>query len=72
MSGSTVRWINDATVTHTVTPDSATLAESWKPDTLTTAGQTAQHTFTAAVEHVYHCAIHRGSGMTGVVRVQAP
>lgn len=71
--GATVLWVNDGGV-HDVTADD----DSWSSDDAAPAGlgqkigagQSYQHTFTAAGEVAYHCALHRSSGMTGKLIVE--
>jgi plastocyanin len=64
-TGETVRWVNDVSVAHTVTPQGHS---QWSEATLTLAGATFQHTFTAPGTFAYLCIFHQG--MTGTVTVQ--
>jgi plastocyanin len=65
--GTTVRWVNEASITHTVTPDGHTEWQEWATGS---QGQTFEHTFASAGTFPYYCEPHRGDGMTGVIRVQ--
>jgi plastocyanin len=65
--GTTVRWINQDGMGHTVTPDGHT---EWSSAALTTTGQTFSHTFAGEGTFDYFCEPHLTSGMTGVIRVQ--
>ena len=68
--GTTVRWINDAALGHTVTPDNAAQPGAWTSQALTTQNQVFDHTFNTPGTYNYHCEPHRLDGMTGVVVVQ--
>lgn len=65
--GTTVRWVNQDGVEHTVTPDGHT---EWSSVTLNTSGQTFEHTFNNVGTFDYFCQPHLSQGMTGVIRVQ--
>lgn len=67
-TGTTVRWINDLAVPHTITPDNAAQGGVWASQNITAQGQTFDHVFTTAGTYDYHCNVH--AGMTGKVRVQ--
>jgi plastocyanin len=67
--GTRVRWVNDAAVAHTVTPDNAAQAGAWATTALNAQGATFEHTFNAAGTFNYHCIPH-APGMSGVIRVQ--
>lgn len=67
-AGTTVRWINDGNVAHTITPDAAGQAGAWASTNITTAGQTFEHTFNTSGTYNYHCNVH--AGMSAVIRVQ--
>lgn len=66
--GTTVRWVNDASIFHTITPDGHS---EWERATMTTAGDDFTHTFEAEGEFPYYCEPHLSQGMTGTVTVQA-
>ena len=66
--GTTVRWVNQADIRHTVTPDGH---EEWDEAELTTSGQVFEHTFESEGEFPYFCVPHQAQGMTGIVRVEA-
>jgi plastocyanin len=66
-AGTTVRWINDVTMFHTITPDGHS---EWAEGTVTSAGDTFEHTFNNAGTFAYFCSPHRGDAMTGVIIVQ--
>jgi plastocyanin len=64
--GTAVRWVNDTSTPHTITPDPG------QPNTFTAKsvsgqGTTYDVTFAAAGNYPYHCSIH--AGMTGTVHV---
>ena len=67
--GTTVRWINDASIFHTITPDGHT---EWERQTLSSAGETFEHTFMDEGSYPYFCEPHESQGMTGTITVQAP
>lgn len=66
--GTTIRWVNDANVAHTVTPDGH---ETWEEATLSSQGDTFEHTFDSEGTFEYECIFHLAEGMTGVVRVES-
>jgi plastocyanin len=69
--GTTVRWLNAAAVTHTVTPDDANQPGVWARATTSQRGSVLTHTFTQAGRtYTYHCEPHLADGMTGVIRVR--
>ena len=61
--GTTVKWVNNDNMVHTVTADD----NSYNSGDLA-AGATFSHTFSTAGTYTYHCKYH--SGMTGTVWVQ--
>lgn len=66
-AGTTVVWVNNGQMPHTVTADDG----SFDSGTLN-AGATYSHTFTAAGTYSYHCSFHGSSGgigMAGTVTV---
>lgn len=68
--GATIRWVNDAAVSHTITPNNAGQAGAWPDQSVSAAGESYSHTFQATGDYPYHCNIH--AGMTGTVRVRTP
>ncbi|HEX2203260.1 MAG TPA: plastocyanin/azurin family copper-binding protein [Longimicrobium sp.] len=68
--GTTVRWINDAAMLHTITPLNPNQAGAWPSQQLDNAGQTYEFTFTTAGTYDYRCNPHAGLGMTGSITVQ--
>lgn len=64
-AGTTVKWTNMDSMTHTVTSDTALFDSG----TMMT-GQTFSHTFTAPGMFPYHCMIHGSTSMSGMVKVQ--
>jgi plastocyanin len=66
--GTTVRWVNDASIFHTITPDGHT---EWSRATVNTAGDEFTHTFNTEGDFPYYCEPHLSQGMTGTVTVQA-
>lgn len=68
--GTTVRWINDASVAHTVTPDNTSQPGVWSSVSTSSPGTVLEHTFTeSGQQYGYHCQPHQAQGMTGVIRV---
>jgi plastocyanin len=65
--GTTVRWINQDGIGHTVTPDGH---NEWSSVSLNTSGQTFEHTFDNVGTFNYFCQPHLANGMTGVIRVE--
>jgi plastocyanin len=69
--GTTVRWINDAAIFHTITPDNASQPGVWARQTTSRAGVVFSQTFSQAGQtYTYHCEPHLATGMTGAVRVR--
>jgi plastocyanin len=66
-AGSTIRWVNQTAITHTISPTRTTQAGTWTDVTISGQGTEFEHTFGAAGTFDYVCKLH--SGMTGVVRV---
>jgi plastocyanin len=64
--GATVRWINDSSMLHTITPQGHS---EWVEATVEVAGDEFEHTFVNAGTFDYYCAPHLGAGMTGQIRV---
>lgn len=65
--GSTVNWVNQTAITHTITPDDPAQPGTWVDETISGEGTEFDHTFGMAGTFDYVCKLH--SGMTGVVRV---
>lgn len=65
--GRRVRWINDQTIFHTVTPDGQ---DEWERQALTQAGEMFEHVFDDAGTFPYFCEPHFTAGMTGSITVQ--
>lgn len=66
--GSTIRWVNQGNILHTVTPAGHS---EWEEATLTSEGETFTHTFTEEGVYAYYCDPHRSVGMVGTIRVEA-
>ena len=66
--GTTVRWINDANIFHTITPDGHT---EWSRATMNSTDQTFSVTFNNEGVFPYYCEPHQSQGMTGTVTVEA-
>ncbi len=66
--GSTIRWVNQGSILHTVTPDGHS---EWERATLSNAGETFSHTFREEGVYAYFCEPHRAVGMVGTIRVEA-
>jgi plastocyanin len=70
-AGTTIRWVNDAAMFHTITPDNAAQDGVWARRGVTASGEAFTHTFSRAGEtYTYHCEPHLANGMTGTIRVQ--
>ena len=65
--GSTINWVNQTSVTHTISPNDPNKAGTWDDTTISGQGTEFDHTFDTAGTFDYVCKLH--SGMTGVVRV---
>jgi plastocyanin len=67
----TVRWVNDLAVEHTITPDNASQLGAW-PSKVMPATVNSEFVIRLNVPGVYnyHCTIH--AGMTGRVTVTTP
>lgn len=66
--GTTVRWINDANIFHTITPDGHS---EWSRAEVSSTGDTFSVTFDSEGSFPYYCEPHLSQGMTGTVDVQA-
>lgn len=71
--GTTVRWINDAAISHTITPENGSQAGVWQRRTTSTPGVVFEHTFSVSGQtYRYRCEPHSSdfeSGMVGVIIV---
>jgi plastocyanin len=65
--GTRVRWVNGASIFHTITPDGHS---EWNRATVSQAGETFEHTFENAGVFPYFCEPHLSAGMTGTITVQ--
>lgn len=65
--GSTIKWENQAAITHTISPSIPTQVGTWVDVTVTADGEVFDHTFGTAGTFDYICKLH--SGMAGVIRV---
>lgn len=69
--GTTVRWVNDAAVLHTVTPADPNQQGAWQSAQTNAPGTVLSHVFnTPGRTYNYFCQPHQAAGMTGVVRVR--
>lgn len=66
--GTTVRWVNDADIFHTITPDGHS---EWSEGSVSSTGDTFEHTFDTEGTFPYYCSPHLSQGMTGSITVQA-
>lgn len=66
--GTTVRWVSDDTMFHTVTPDGH---DEWAEANFNEPGDTFEHTFEDEGQFDYYCAPHVDQGMTGTIHVEA-
>lgn len=64
--GTTITWVNNSGITHTVTSDTGSVLNSGNIGN----GGTYQHTFNTVGTFPYHCVYHQAMGMTGTVVVQ--
>jgi plastocyanin len=72
-AGTRVRWVNEMTMLHTITPDNTGQTGVWARAVLQNAGETFEHVFTVAGQtYTYHCEPHQGEGMVGRIVVVAP
>jgi plastocyanin len=71
--GTTVRWINDTSDSHTVTPENTSQPGVWQRQTTSSQGTVFEHTFSVANQtYRYRCEPHSTnftSGMVGTVTV---
>lgn len=65
--GTTVRWINDTSTFHTITPSDHS---EWSRQEMNSAGQEFEHTFQSTGTFDYFCEPHESFGMTGSITVQ--
>lgn len=69
--GTTVRWVNDAALFHTITPDEPDQPGVWSREVTTTPGPALTHTFDVPGEtYTYHCEPHLQDGMVATIRVR--
>jgi plastocyanin len=72
-AGTTVRWVNQDGLTHTVTPENTSQAGVWTRQETTSAGTVFEHTFTVPNQtYRYRCEPHSTSftsGMVGTITV---
>ena len=73
-AGTTVRWINDAAINHTITPENTNQPGVWQRRVVNNSGERFEHTFTVAGQtYRYRCEPHSSSftsGMVGTITVQ--
>ncbi|HEX8361074.1 MAG TPA: plastocyanin/azurin family copper-binding protein [Longimicrobium sp.] len=67
--GTTVRWVNDVAMGHTITPDDAGQAGAWPSTGISEAGAVYEKVFTTTGDFAYHCNPHSGV-MRGTIRVK--
>lgn len=67
--GTTVAWINDEAIFHTITPDGHS---EWTRREVSAEAETFRHTFETEGEFPYICEPHESQGMTGTITVEAP
>ena len=65
--GTTVRWVNNSDLFHTVTPDGHS---EWSHQDLA-SGATFEHTFETEGTFPYYCEPHLSQGMTGTITVES-
>lgn len=73
-AGTTVRWINDSAMFHTITPENESQPGGWSRRTTSSMGVVFEHTFrTAGQTYRYRCEPHSSgftSGMVGAIQVE--
>jgi plastocyanin len=67
--GTRVRWVNDAAMNHSITPDNPGQAGVFAAKQLQTQGATFEYVFSEEGDFYYHCVPHQAQGMEGYVRV---
>lgn len=67
--GTTVEWINDDDIFHTITPDGHS---EWTRREMSVEGETFRHTFDTEGVFPYLCEPHESQGMTATITVEAP
>ena len=68
--GTKVRWVNDASIPHTITPENPNQKGVWSKQTTSSSGNVFEHTFSEAGQtYSYRCDVH--NGMTGTIQVSA-
>ena len=65
--GSTVTWVNQGDMSHTITPEGHS---EWTSGSVSNAGETFQVVLNNPGDWNYFCQPHLAQGMTGVVRVE--
>lgn len=65
----TVRWVNVASVYHTITPDGH---QEWSEAEVFQESDSFQHFFTSEGEFPYYCVPHVDAGMVGTITVSNP
>lgn len=66
-AGTTVRWVNDSNLFHTITPQGHS---EWQRQTTSQQGIVFEHTFQSAGTFPYFCEPHQAQGMQGEITVQ--
>lgn len=66
--GTTVRWVNQGDIVHTVTPDGHS---EWQRATFAEADDVFEHTFEDEGEFPYFCEPHQSVGMVGTIVVES-
>lgn len=68
--GTTVRWVNQYDIYHTVTPRDSEQEGVWTRQEMN-EGDTFEHTFEVSGQtYEYYCEPHEGDGMTGTITVE--
>lgn len=69
--GTRVRWVSEASILHTITPNSPGQPGVWAAVNTSQAGTVLTHTFAVSGQtYTYACQIHVAEGMTGIIRVR--
>ncbi len=65
--GSTIKWVNDSSMDHTITPDDH---EAWSRRAMSEQGEEFEVLFEEEGEFPYFCEPHQAVGMVGVIIVE--
>ena len=66
--GTLVRWVNNTSTFHTITPDGH---NEWNEGSVSSQGEEFTHTFMNEGTFPYYCSPHQSLGMVGTITVQS-